>query len=99
MSEETNSVRCVAAYNKTLLGGKFERGRSVWIDPAGVRLLCSLLQPHMAVLEFGSGGSTSLFSQFVRRWHSVEHNKWWANKVIWLRLSHIIEYNVLLLYR
>ena len=43
----------------------------------------------MAVLEFGSGGSTALFSQFVRRWTSVEHNKWWANKVIWLRLRDI----------
>ena len=75
---------CLAAYNQTLVGGKFERGRSVWIDPAGVRLICSLLQPHMTVLEFGSGGSTALFSQFVRAWHSVEHNKWWANKVIWL---------------
>ena len=50
MSEETNSVRCLAAYNKTLLGGKFERGRSVWIDPAGVRLLCSLLLLFLNVL-------------------------------------------------
>ena len=88
MSEERSSggsdgtyERCLTAYEDTLVGGKFERGRSVWLDPAGVRLVCSLLQPHLAVLEFGSGGSTSLFSQFVRRWSSVEHNRWWAEKV------------------
>ena len=80
--------RCLAAYRQTLGGGKFERGRSVWIDPGGVRLLCSLLRPHLAVLEFGSGGSTSLFSQFVRSWTSVEHNSWWANKVTAGCISH-----------
>ena len=73
--------RCMSAYHQTLVGGKFERGRSVWIDGPGVEVICSLLNPQMEVLEFGTGGSTSLFSQFVRRWDSVEHNSWWAAKV------------------
>ena len=44
-------------------------------------MICALLHPDMSVLEFGTGGSTSLFSQFVRSWDCVEHNQWWADKV------------------
>ena len=81
--EDNNGTygRCITAYQDTLKGGRFVQGKSVWIDSHGVDLLCSLLQPHMKVLEFGSGGSTSLFSQFVMHWDSVEHNKMWADKV------------------
>ena len=31
------------------------------MDEEGVRLLCLLLRPSMTVLEFGAGGSTTLF--------------------------------------
>merc|ERR1711892_1530092 len=60
---------------------KFTLGRSVWIDPAGVYILCSLLRPGMSVLEFGAGGSTTFFSQFVGSWASVEHDPAWADSV------------------
>ena len=35
----------------------------------------------MSVLEFGAGGSTTFFSQFVRTWVSIEHNPKWAKEV------------------
>ena len=35
--------------------------RSVWIDEEGVRLICLLLRPNMTVLEYGAGGSTTMF--------------------------------------
>ena len=55
--------------------------RSVWIDPAGVEVICSLLSPNVSVLEYGAGGSTTFFSQFVKTWVSIEHNTKWAKDV------------------
>ena len=49
--------------------------RSVWIDEEGVRLICLLLRPNMRVLEYGSGGSSTLFSKWVSKWVSVEHDR------------------------
>ena len=60
---------------------KFELGKSVWIDEGGVRLICSILSSDMSVLEYGAGGSTTMFSRFVKSWLSVEHNSWWADTV------------------
>ena len=45
------------------------------------QLICSVLRPDMRVLEFGSGGSTTLFSPFVKQWISIEHDKYWAQTV------------------
>ena len=53
----------------------------MWLDPGGAALLCSLLRPEFAVLEFGAGGSTTFFSQFVSSWVSVEHSPGWAGRV------------------
>ena len=49
--------------------------RSVWIDEEGVRRICLLLRPDMRVLEYGSGGSSTLFSKWVTQWVSVEHDR------------------------
>ena len=57
-----------------------------------LQLVCSLLSPDLTVLEYGSGGSTTLFSPFVAHWTSVEHNAYWAetvnNTLKRLELSH-----------
>ena len=86
---------CMAAYQASLGSGKKD-GRSIWIDKSGVevpvcekkknfllieQLICSVLRPDMRVLEFGSGGSTTLFSPFVKQWISIEHNTYWAETV------------------
>ena len=46
-----------------------------------VQLICAILTPDTRVLEFGSGGSTTLFSPFVKQWTSIEHNTYWAVSV------------------
>merc|ERR1712110_1241701 len=51
------------------------------MEPSSVLLLCSLLTPDLDVLEWGSGGSTLFFSQYVRSWHSIEHDRTWARRV------------------
>ena len=33
--------------------------RTVMLDRWGVELMCSILKPHMEVLEYGSGGATT----------------------------------------
>ena len=44
-------------------------------------MICNLLHPSMKVLEYGSGGSTTLFSNFVSSWTSVEHDASWGEKM------------------
>ena len=51
------------------------------MDEGGVSLICSLLGPNTSVLEYGAGGSTTFFSQFVHSWVSIEHNPAWAREV------------------
>jgi len=72
--------KCMYEYNLTL---SFEAtmGRTVMLDRGGVELMCSILKPDMDVLEYGSGGSTTFFSQFVKSWTSMEHDSNWEPKV------------------
>jgi len=80
--DEMRSVeeKCVYEYNLTL---SFEStmGRTVMLDRWGIELMCSILRPDMDVLEYGSGGSTTFFSQFVKTWTSMEHDSNWEPKV------------------
>ena len=78
--EKSWSESCMEQYNVSLTY-TLTPGRHVFIDRGGVSLLCSLLGPNVSVLEFGSGGSTTFFSKFVKRWVSVEHSADWGNKV------------------
>jgi len=47
------------------------------MESTSVKMMCGLLTPQTRVLEWGSGGSTLFFSQFVRRWDTIEHNTRW----------------------
>ena len=51
------------------------------MDPPAVRMICLLLTPSTLVLEFGSGASTIFFSQFVKEWWSIEHDKRWGELI------------------
>jgi len=55
--------------------------RTLVMDQGGVSLICSLLNKNLSVLEFGSGGSTTFFSEYVASWTSVEHDIKWARRV------------------
>ena len=60
---------------------KFVPGKSIMMDPSSVKMLCGLLTPTTRVLEWGSGGSTVFFSQFVESWDSIEHNSQWYKEM------------------
>ena len=70
---------CINKYKE--VNKEFVIGRSVWIDEDGVKMICNLLHPSMKVLEYGSGGSTTLFGSFVSKWISVEHDKKWGKLI------------------
>ena len=72
---------CMNNYKEVNKDDKFVEGRSIWIDEDGVKMICNLLHPSMRVLEYGSGGSTTMFSNFVSKWTSVEHDKKWGEKM------------------
>jgi hypothetical protein len=46
-----------------------------------IDLLISYLKPEYTMLEWGSGGSTVTFQQYVDKYYSIEHNKEWFEKV------------------
>lgn len=40
------------------------------------------LKPSFTMLEWGSGGSTTFFSYYVKKYYSIEHNLKWFKTVI-----------------
>src|SRR5574343_644360 len=46
-----------------------------------ISLLTGILKPEHTMLEWGCGGSTLHFNQFVKEYYSVEHNKEWFEKI------------------
>lgn len=63
-----------------------------WMSPNQIVAILKLLKPHHIMLEWGSGGSTILFSPFVKRYYSLEHNKDWfygvRNELIKNKIGH-----------
>ena len=45
----------------------------------------------MTVLEYGAGGSTTLFSRFTKKWVSIDHDEWWGQKVNKILLERGLE--------
>jgi len=76
VAELGSAEKCMYEYELTL-SFQATMGRTVMLDRWGVELMCSILKPHMEVLEYGSGGSTTFFSQFVKSWTAMEHNNKW----------------------
>ncbi len=52
-----------------------------WMHTKEIEFVTSQLNPDDVMLEWGSGGSTTLFSVLVDRYYSIEHVKDWYNKV------------------
>lgn len=80
IGEMGTEEKCLYEYNLTLSFNP-TKGRTVMLDMGGVELICSILKPDMNVLEYGSGGSTTFFSQFVKSWTSMEHDSRWEPMV------------------
>jgi hypothetical protein len=61
-----------------------------WMHPSEIELIKSYLNPTDIMLEWGSGGSTILFPQYVSKYYSIEHNKEWFDKMdLQLRDSNV----------
>eukprot|EP00897_Mesotaenium_endlicherianum_P010111 jgi/Mesen1/9128/ME000058S08617 len=56
-------------------------GSKVWMHRDEAFMIAKYLHPNQTMHEWGSGGSTILFSQFVAAYDSVEHNPQWITKV------------------
>jgi|TARA_R110001583_G_scaffold17957_11_gene72161 hypothetical protein len=52
-----------------------------WMSEKEINFLSSFLEPSDIMLEWGCGGSTLKFSQNVKEYYSIEHNKDWYNKI------------------
>lgn len=68
--------RCVELYNRDLRDKRtspFEW--EVMMTPEIVAAICGLLSPEASVMEWGTGGSTVLFSGFVKEYWAIEHDK------------------------
>tara|TARA_B100001094_G_scaffold312938_1_gene350169 strand:+ start:4072 stop:4569 length:498 start_codon:yes stop_codon:yes gene_type:complete len=52
-----------------------------WMHPKEIEFVTSQLQISDVMMEWGSGGSTTLFSNYVSKYYSVEHVKEWHTDV------------------
>ena len=52
-----------------------------WMHDSEMNLIMAFLTPEDVMLEWGCGGSTILFSQEVKEYYSIEHNKEWYEQV------------------
>lgn len=46
------------------------------------KFIRSYLKPHFVMLEWGSGGSTTFFSYYVKKYYSIEHDLKWFKSTI-----------------
>lgn len=52
-----------------------------WINDKQINKIKSYLEPNHIMLEYGSGGSTIIFSKLVKKYYSIEHDINWYNQV------------------
>jgi len=46
-----------------------------------IKYIVGLLEPSDTVLEYGAGGSTTVFSQMVKKYISIEHDRSWLEDI------------------
>jgi len=57
---------------------------SAWLEEPEIEKIISYLNPDDIMLEWGAGGSTLLFSSFVKKYISIEHDKKWYDHIKFL---------------
>jgi hypothetical protein len=66
---------------------KYKAIQKPWMDEKEIALIRKYLQPGHIMLEWGSGGSTFYFSQFVQKYYSIESDQKWGKiirrRVLW----------------
>lgn len=64
-----------------------------WMDKTEIDLIISKLRLTDKMLEYGSGGSTTIFSKYVSKYYSIEHVENWhddvSKELISQELTHI----------
>jgi hypothetical protein len=53
----------------------------VWMGSAEIAMIQRYLKPCHVMLEWGAGGSTLFYSQFVQAYFSIEHDPKWFQSV------------------
>ena len=54
----------------------------IYMNPGEISTIESYLKKDDIMLEWGAGGSTLHFSELVKEYHSIEHDKKWYEKVL-----------------
>lgn len=54
---------------------------SPWMSDSEIEMILKYLDKNDTMLEWGSGGSTLLFSMKVKKYHSIEHDASWYNNI------------------
>ena len=52
-----------------------------WMHESEINLIIAFLDKQHTMLEWGCGGSTILFPNYVKEYNSIEHNKEWHSQV------------------
>lgn len=52
-----------------------------WMDDSEINTIIKHLNKEDIMLEWGSGGSTNYFPQFVKEYYSIEHDEQWFDEI------------------
>jgi hypothetical protein len=52
-----------------------------WMSESEIQTIVKYLKKDDVMLEWGSGGSTNYFPQFVKEYYSIEHDQNWFNEI------------------
>ena len=58
-----------------------ETAMQPWMSSTEIQTILKYLKSYYSMLEYGSGGSTLLFPNYVNEYYSLEHDEKWFNKV------------------
>ena len=65
-----------------------------WMHDTEIHLVLKHLYYTDTMLEWGSGGSTLYFSQFVKNYYSIEHDKEWYGNISQYQIPNLKYYHV-----
>lgn len=65
-----------------------------WMSKEEIETIKKYLNSDMIMLEYGCGGSTLFFPQFVKEYYSIEHDREWFEKIKKQIANHTYMYYV-----
>lgn len=67
---------------------------SPWMSKIEIQTILKYLNKDQTVLEFGCGGSTNFFCDYVKDYYSIEHNEEWFCKIDAIKKNNVRIYHV-----